>query len=380
MLCENNGERNAKKLVLASKNIAEDSEKTMIRLLLVAPCSKQSQGGMTVWTETFLSQCAQRNDVECDLLNIATIGSRAVQLNSRRHFKDEFVRTKAIFKNLKKKMSCQTYDAAHINTSCGAFGLIRDYIIARKIKRKQPACKRIVHFHCDVQKQTLQKYKKYFLKKLLKITDTALVLNQKNKTYLEQISSVSVAAVPNFIDAALIRTEKKEIAPTVEKALFVGFVQPQKGAYEIYELAKAFPAITFNLIGAVRADVAEWVKPENVILHGPKTRSEIIEALDDADVFIFPTHSEGFSVALLECMARGVPSVTTDVGANLEMLENKGGTVVPAKDVDALEQAMRDIADAALRREMSEWVIQKTKNTYTVTAVLEQIKDAYGAI
>ena len=377
MLCENNGERNAQKFVLISKNIAEDSEKAMIRLLLVAPCSKQSQGGMTVWTETFLSQCAQRNDVECDLLNIATIGSRAVQLNSRRHFKDEFARTKAIFKNLKKKMACQTYDAAHINTSCGAFGLIRDYILARKIKRKQPACKRIVHFHCDVQKQTAQKYKKYFLKKLLKITDTALVLNQKNKTFLEKISSVSVAAVPNFIDAALIRTEKKKISHTVEKAVFVGFVQPQKGASEIYELAKAFPTVTFNLIGAVRADVAEWEKPENVILHGPKTRSEIIEALDDADVFIFPTHSEGFSVALLECMARGVPSVTTDVGANLEMLENKGGIVVPVGDVFAMRDAMLHMFEPAKREEMSDWSIQKVCLHYSVTEVVSRMIDFY---
>lgn len=43
--------------------------------------------------------------------------------------------------------------------------------------------------------------------------------------------------------------------------------------------------------------------------------------LDQAGVFVFPSHSEGFVNALLEATARGVPIITTPVRANADMIE-----------------------------------------------------------
>ncbi len=348
----------------------------MINLLLVSPKTEKSQGGMTVWTDTFLSHCHEF-DISCDLVNIATIGSRAVQGNSKRNFLDEFVRTKAIFKNLKQKLNNQNYQASHVNTSCGAFGLVRDYMIVRYIKNRQSNCKCIVHFHCDVNKQTQVKYKRYFLKKILKITDGALVLNDDNKKYLNQISSINVVAVPNFINEDLVINKEKNISESIKKAVFVGFVQPRKGIQEIYELAKMFENITFDLIGEVREDVKGWVKPHNVILHGAKTHNEILMALDEADVFIFPTYSEGFSIALLESMSRGLPCITTPVGANEEMLEGQGGSIVAVGDVVAMAEALESMQNQDMRKNMSIWNVQKVRSNYTVKAVMKKFTELY---
>ena len=348
----------------------------MLNLLLISPQSTQAQGGMTVWTDAFCKHCPE-NEVECDLVNIATIGSRAVKGNSKRNFFDEFVRTKRIFKNLKEKLSSKKYSAAHVNTSCGSFGLIRDYMIVKRIRKKQPHCKCIVHFHCDVKSETKPKYKRYFLSKLLKITDRALALNDENKKFLARNYSVSAIEVPNFIDEKLVRKDEKQISKNIEKALFVGFVQPRKGAREIYDLARKFPQITFDLVGEVRSDVKEWEKTDNVILHGPKGREDIIKALDDADVFIFPTYSEGFSIALLESMSRGLPSIITDVGANAEMLGENGGVVVSVGDVPAMEKALESLQDPVKRREMSAWNIQKVRSEYTAQGVMKKIAKLY---
>ncbi len=348
----------------------------MVNLLLISPQSTQSQGGMTVWTDAFCKHCPE-NEVECDLVNIATIGSRAIKGNSKRNFFDEFVRTKRIFKNLKEKLSKKKYNATHINTSCGSFGLIRDYMTAKYIRKKQPDCKCVVHFHCDVESETKSKYKRHFLEKLLNITDIALVLNNESKSFLNQHYSVPVMAVPNFIDEALVRKDEKQISKKIEKAIFVGYVQPRKGTREIYDLAKKFPQIIFDLVGEVRADVKEWEIPDNVILHGPKGRNDIIKALDNADVFIFPTYSEGFSIALLESMARGLPIITTAVGANAEMLEGKGGIVVSVGDVAAMEKALEPLQDSEKRREMSLWNIQKVRSEYTAQGVMKRIAKLY---
>lgn len=348
----------------------------MVNLLLVSPQTQQSQGGMTVWTDTFLAQCSE-NGIACDLLNIATIGSRAVKGNSRRNFADEVERTKLIFENLKRMLVSQKYHVAHINTSCGEFGLIRDYLTVRRIKKLQPQCKRIVHFHCDVKKQTQLKYKMFFLKKLLSIADEALVLNEGNKKFLNEVCSISVVAVPNFIDETWVRNQEKPISECIKKAVFVGYVQPLKGAREIYELAEKFPQITFELIGDVKLDVREWEQPQNIVLSGPKERYEVVKSLDDADVFIFPTYAEGFSIALLESMSRGLPCITTTVGANAEMLEGNGGAVVAVGDVVAMAEAIEAMQDPIKRREMSVWNIQKVRSNYTVKSVMNQIRKLY---
>lgn len=348
----------------------------MINLLLVSPQSKQSQGGMTVWTDMFLTHCAG-NGIACDLLNIATIGSRALKGNSKRNYRDEFVRTKAIFVNLKQKLSVQEYHAAHLNTSCGAFGLIRDYLIVKQIKKKQPHCRCIVHFHCDVENQTQIRYKRFFLKKILEATDEVLTLNEKNRQFLGQVCTKKITVVPNFVDRSIIRNQEKPISEDIHKAVFVGYVQPRKGAQEIYELAKKYENITFELFGEVRGDVKEWDKPGNVVLHGPKSRCDIFNALDESDIFLFPTYSEGFSIALLESMARGLPCITTSVGANAEMIEGKGGIIVSVGDKVAMELAIESLRDPQKRKEMSKWNVQKVCAAYTVQTVMEKIFNVY---
>ena len=348
----------------------------MTNLLLISPLTENLQGGMVVWTDTFLKHC-DKYEVDCTLLNIAAIGSRAEKANSSRNFADEFVRTKEIFKNLKQMLSSKKYDVAHMNTSCGTFGLIRDYLTVCKIKRTQPDCKVIVHFHCDAKFQAGSGYKKIFLKKLLLLADRVFTLNECNRQFIEQDFNIECVSVPNPINEQWLRTDKKIISEEIKKAVFVGFVQPLKGVKEIYELAEKLPHISFDLIGEVRDDVKKWAKPENVTLLGKMEHAEIIKALDEADIFIFPTRSEGFSIALLESMARGLPVITTDVGANSEMLEEKGGIIVPIGDVQAMLKAIEAIQDPQLRQEMSQWNVEKVRSQYVVETVIRRIIDLY---
>lgn len=347
----------------------------MLKLLLVSPKTEKSNGGIAVWTDTFLKNLP--DSLDCDLLNIATVGKRAENGNAKRSMLDEFVRTRRIFRDLRAFLKSKKYDVAHINTSCGAFGLIRDYLTARKIKRKQKACKVIVHFHCDIQTQCNSRISLVFLKKILALADETLVLNRKNHLYLSNEFNVKNRVLPNFIDGSMLITSPKNIKERIQNAVFVGYVQPPKGIREIYDLAEILSDIHFYLIGEVSQEVLDWNKPENVVLAGSKPHSEIIEAFDNADVFIFPSHSEGFSIALLESMSRGVPCVATDVGANREMLENKGGIIVEVGDVNAMKSAFDRMSSPDVRKEMSDWLIDKVTCNYTVESVVKQLTFLY---
>lgn len=348
----------------------------MIDVLLVSPKMENPNGGIAVWTDVYLAKCPQ-NGINCTLVNTAPVGVRAKNGNAARNFGDEYVRTKHIFRELDKSLGANKFDAVHINSPCGTFGIIRDYYTVKRIRKAQPSVRIMVHFRCDIPFQIKNKVSKYFLGKLVKKIDKCLVLNDTSRNYLLREFGVEGIKVPNFLNEAYIIETPKEIREDLKTAFFVGRVSVAKGAKEIYEIAKRLPDIRFLLAGALGDGVDAWEKPDNIVLLGPTKHDQILSLMDESDVFFFPTHSEGFSIALTEAMARGLPTVTTNVGANADMLEDQGGVVVSVGDVDAMEKALNEMQPKAVREKMSAWALDKVKNTYTSDAVLALLSKIY---
>lgn len=334
-------------------------------------------GGIAIWTDMFL-EASGEIDVECDLVNTAAIGVRAKNGSAKRNFFDEFVRTNKIFSELNKCLRANRYDAVHLNTSCGTFGIIRDYLIAKRVRKVQPDAKIIVHYHCDIPMQIGNKIGKYFLGKLVRITDESLVLCRNSKNYLEREFSAPSTIVPNPIGDGIVRKSTREISERLTHAFFVGRVEVAKGMKEMYELAKRCPDVTFELVGAVSETVSAWEKPDNILLLGPMPHEEVLKKMDEADVFVFPTHSEGFSIALLESMARGLPAVATDVGANADMLDGGCGIVVKKGDVDAMAEALASLSPREARESCSISSITKVKEYYSKSVVMEMYRRSYN--
>lgn len=345
-----------------------------MKLLLISVKSTVSRGGIAMWTEHYLSQCAAHG-IDCTLVNTEAVGKRAVSGTAKRNMTDELVRLKRVFKDLHCALK-RDIDVAHLNTSCGNFGLFRDYLIACRIKKK--GIPLITHYHCDIPYWIHNGFSKKYLQKLAAISDRNLVLCENSSRYLQEQFGVPSVKVPNFIAKTAILDSQKEIAQTAQRVVFVGRVSEAKGAAEIYALAKRFPEMTFELVGEVSELVASWEKPENILLYGGMSPKQVQEHLDSADIYLFPSHSEGFSVALMEAMARGVPAIATDVGANADMLSNSCGIIVKKGDVDAMEQALKKLQDSSLRKEISCKSVEKVRTHYTADAVILLLKKQYG--
>lgn len=59
-----------------------------------------------------------------------------------------------------------------------------------------------------------------------------------------------------------------------------------------------------------------------------------------ADIFVHPTYHEGFSLSLTEAAMLGKPMIATNVGGNPELVNDKNGILIPARDVESLYKAM----------------------------------------
>lgn len=118
----------------------------------------------------------------------------------------------------------------------------------------------------------------------------------------------------------------------------IGRLVPWKGFRVLIEimpdLIKRFPDLKLFIVGS-GIDGAELERlierlhlEEYVVLVGQLDHETLLRYLFASDVFILNTFYEGFSHQILEAMALSVPIVTTAVGGNAEVLENKKTALV----------------------------------------------------
>jgi glycosyltransferase involved in cell wall biosynthesis len=90
------------------------------------------------------------------------------------------------------------------------------------------------------------------------------------------------------------------------------------------------------------------------VLLGRVGDADLAAVLAGATALVAPSRAEGFGLPVLEAMAAGVPVVSSDAPALVEV--GGGATVVtPVGDADALARALADVvADDDLRHSLAE--------------------------
>ncbi len=91
-----------------------------------------------------------------------------------------------------------------------------------------------------------------------------------------------------------------------------------------------------------------------VTLCGHQTPQQVLDRLQNADVFLLSSLSEGISNAALEAMACGIPVVTTNCGGMAEAVtDGVEGFVVPVRNPAAMSERLERLAmDRRTRRRM----------------------------
>lgn len=107
-------------------------------------------------------------------------------------------------------------------------------------------------------------------------------------------------------------------------------------------------------------------------------RDDVADLSALLDVFVLPSTIEGFSLALLEAMARGLPCVASDAGGNREALDEGAGLIYPPGDVPALAQALRGLLDRPEEaRRMGERASRRAHAEFDVSRTVERTEAVY---
>ncbi|CAG1017467.1 phosphatidyl-myo-inositol dimannoside synthase [Burkholderiaceae bacterium] len=118
-----------------------------------------------------------------------------------------------------------------------------------------------------------------------------------------------------------------------------------------------------ELRGALEAECRRLGLEPHVRLLG--ARSDVPDLLAAMDVFMLPSRTEGYSLALVEASAAGLPIIASDVGGNREIVKDGlTGVIVPSGDVGRLAAAMKALAQdagwrAALGGQGRAWAVRE---------------------
>jgi glycosyltransferase involved in cell wall biosynthesis len=207
-----------------------------------------------------------------------------------------------------------------------------------------------------------------------------------------------VAVIPNGVElpdlaAQPPRTVLENKFPELagkQWLLFLARLHPKKGVAELLrvwqKLAPQFPRWQLVLAGPdldghgekFRRAAQEMKLAERVTFTGQLDGAEKSAALANAELFVLPTHSENFGLAIAEALAHRVPVITTTGAPWRELAtENCGWWIEPNETALATSLSEALQLPLAARREMGMRGRMLVEKKYSWSMAAEQMESAY---
>ena len=170
----------------------------------------------------------------------------------------------------------------------------------------------------------------------------------------------------------------KPSTPEPGRVLFVGHVNYLKGVPYLAQAANILEErgveCEVRIVGGYDEKVIE--RPE---FDGPKyvgllSRDDVREDFLKADVFVFPTLSDGFGIVLAEAAAAGLPIISTGNCGDV-VAHEENGYIVPSRDPKTLAERIQHIVqDRALRSRMGMSSLNRFRKIFTLDQYAQNIK------
>ena len=173
----------------------------------------------------------------------------------------------------------------------------------------------------------------------------------------------------------------------------VGRLVWQKGFHELFAAAERLhhtrPEIVFVVVGGSDPEKADAITPEQLAAAGRRGRIVFAGSREDMervypafDVFVLPSHREGFPRSAMEAAASGIAVIATDIrGCRQVVAHGQSGLLVPLRDPERLAAAIEELTlDPALLRRMGAAGRRKAEAEFDDQDVVSKTLDAYERV
>ncbi|WP_010300381.1 glycosyltransferase family 4 protein [Candidatus Odyssella thessalonicensis] len=208
-----------------------------------------------------------------------------------------------------------------------------------------------------------------------------IVQTQSIADYFNYLNNVAIIPnalqVPPLSKTALVSTSPRHLVSVgrlIKSKGFETLIQAFK------EVAEANPDLILTIYGEgeERPRLEELIRSlnlkERVLL--PGTVPDVLTRLSQADIFVFPSHYEGFPNALGEAMAVGLPVIASNCTGNIDLIKDGiNGRLFPVGDAASLASLMLELLKDTEQRQRLSFHAQQTTQLLDADKIHSQWQD-----
>jgi glycosyltransferase involved in cell wall biosynthesis len=352
----------------------------LLRVGLVAPIPPP-YGGIGNWTLLVRRYAQDRNDVDLQIVNISPRWRGIDDLAIWKRMVGgglQLIRDYLRF----LRLLFGRPDIIHLTTS-GQLAVIRDIAILATARLAGIPSVYHIRFGRIPQISANNTSEWTLLSIAFRLAGAVIAIDSATATALKQkLQNVRIQRIPNGIDLSGIPS--CGLSGSKRTALFLGWVIQTKGVEELVQSWAQLKLDGWRCVIAgpgsesYREELRRHFKPRDLEFLPEQSHEAAMQLMAASDIFVLPSHTEGFPNVIVEAMAMGKSIIATNVGAIPEMLSGGCGVVVPAKDVDALVAAIREVcSDAEMRMTMGARAQVKARTEYAMDRVFEQLMSVW---
>ena len=171
----------------------------------------------------------------------------------------------------------------------------------------------------------------------------------------------------------------------------IGNIRPAKGYEYLVDaaisLAETEPDTHFVVVGHQKpvlfGKLQERVSaaPRRPNIHWLGFRQDVSELLRQADVFLLPSVSEGFSISTVEALMAGVPVIATRSGGPEEIItDGETGYLIPARSPQAMVTALEKLDGGERSAEIIKKGQLRAHEQFSLSSMLERYMTLYNKL